>query len=132
MYYTIYIVILGYERLNVMDNKDDNNLVFVKMGQRIQYYRQKANLTQEKLAEKIGLSPNHLSRIESGKHNPYFENIMLAAKELDVPIDAFLEDIEDNQINTFLQLIKADISAMNKNQLTMLKRFIELLKDFNC
>lgn len=120
-----------------MNNKDDskkeeNNIVFVKMGQRILYYRQKANLTQEKLAERIGLSPNHLSRIEAGKHNPYFENIMLAAKELDVPIDAFLEDVEENQINTFLQIIKSDISTMNKNQLTMLKRFIEILKDFNC
>ena len=115
-----------------MDNKEENNIIFVKMGQRIQHYRQQANLTQEKLAERIGLSPNHLSRIETGKHNPYFENIRLAAKELDVPIDAFLEDVEDNQINTFLQIIKDDLSAMNKNQLTMLKRFIELLKDFNC
>lgn len=113
-----------------MDNKEDN-IVFVKMGRRMQYYRQKANLTQEKLAEKIGLSPNHLSRIEAGKHNPYFENIMLAAKELDVPIDAFLEDVEENQINTFLSIIKTDLLTMNKNQLKMLKRFIEILKDFN-
>ena len=118
--------------INAMNNKNDNNIVFIKMGQRIQYYRQKADLTQEKLAEKIGLSPNHLSRIEAGKHNPYFENIMLAAKELDVPIDAFLEDLEDNQINTFLQIIKSDISIMNKNQLVMLKGFIELLKNFDC
>lgn len=115
-----------------MDHKDKTNIVFIQMGKRIQYYRQKANLTQEKLAEKIGLSPNHLSRIEAGKHNPYFENIMLAAKELDVPIDAFLEDVEDNQINTFLCMIKNDLSAMSTNQLTMLKRFIELLKEFNC
>lgn len=113
-----------------MDNKDDNNIVFVKMGQRIQYYRQKANLTQEKLAEKIGLTPNHLSRIEAGRHNPYFETIMLAAKELDVPIDAFLEDVEDNKINTFLQIMKEDISSMSNRQLEMLKRYIELLKDF--
>lgn len=114
-----------------MDNKDDNSIVFVKIGQRIQYYRQKANLTQEKLAEKIGLSPNHLSRIEAGRHNPYFETIMLAAKELDVPIDAFLEDIEDNQINTFLRIIKDDISLMSKKQLEILKRYIELIKDFD-
>lgn len=115
-----------------MNKKEENNPVFVKMGQRIHYYRQKANLTQEKLAEKIGLTPNHLSRIEAGKHNPYFESIMLAAKELDVPIDAFLEDVEDNQINTFLQIMKDDLSTMNENQLTMLKGFIKLLKDFNC
>lgn len=114
-----------------MDNKENNDIVFVKIGQRIQYYRQKANLTQEKLAERIGLSPNHLSRIEAGRHNPYFETIMLAAKELDVPIDAFLEDIEDNQINTFLQIMKNDISSLSRNQLEMLKRYIELIKEFD-
>ncbi|MDO5398006.1 MAG: helix-turn-helix transcriptional regulator [bacterium] len=114
-----------------MDNKGDNNIVFLKIGQRIQYYRQKANLTQEKLAEKIGLTPNHLSRIESGRHNPYFETIMLAAKELDVPIDAFLEDIDDNYINTFLQMMKSDISGMSKNQLEMLKKYIALIKEFD-
>lgn len=130
MYYNIYIL-LFYKGAKTMDNKDDNSIVFVKIGQRIQYYRQKANLTQEKLAEKIGLSPNHLSRIEAGRHNPYFETIMLAAKELDVPIDAFLEDIEDNQINTFLRIIKDDISLMSKKQLEILKRYIELIKDFD-
>ena len=45
---------------------------------------------------------------------------------------SFLEDVEDNQINTFLQIMKDDLSTMNENQLTMLKGFIKLLKDFNC
>ena len=114
-----------------MDNKENSNIVFVKIGQRIQYYRQKANLTQEKLAEKIGLTPNHLSRIETGRHNPYFETIMLAAKELDVPIDAFLEDVDDNDLNTFLQLIKSDIAGMSKNQKEMIKKYIALVKEFD-
>ena len=128
MYYnSLYYYIA--RKAEIMD-KGENNIVFAKMGQRIQYYRQKANLTQEKLAERIGITPNHLSRIEAGRHNPYFETIMLAAKELDVPIDAFLEDIEDNKVNTFLQIMKNDISSLSKNQLEMLRRYIELLKDF--
>ena len=128
MYYnSLYYYIA--RKAEIMD-KGENNIVFAKMGQRIQYYRQKANLTQEKLAERIGITPNHLSRIEAGCHNPYFETIMLAAKALDVSIDAFLEDVEDNQINTFLQIMKKDISSLSKNQLEMLKRYVELLKDF--
>lgn len=114
-----------------MDNKENNNVIFVKIGQRIQHYRQKANLTQEKLAERIGLTPNHLSRIEMGRHKPYFETIMLVAKELDVPIDALLEDVEDNHINTFLQLIKSDIAGMSKNQIEMIKKYIALVKEFD-
>lgn len=114
-----------------MSDKNDKNITFVKMGKRIQQYRTQAHLTQEKLAEKIGISPKHLSRIEAGHHNPYFDTIMMAAKELDVPIDAFLEDVDDNHINTFLQIIKSDISGMSKNQLQMLKKCITLIKEFD-
>lgn len=114
-----------------MDNKDDNNTILLKIGQKIQYYRHKANLTQEKLSEKVDITPNHLSKLEAGRHNPHFDTIILLAKALDVPVDAFLEDIEDNQINTFLEIMKSDISSMSKNQLNMLKRYIELLKEFD-
>lgn len=114
-----------------MNIENDNNIVFAKIGSRIRQYRKRANLTQEKLSEKIGITPKHLSKLEAGRHNPHFDTIILLAKELDVPIDAFLTDIEDNQINTFLQMIKDDISSMSKNQLEMLKRYIELIKDFD-
>lgn len=113
-------------------NVDDNNIVFAKIGNRIRQYRKSVGLTQEKLSEKIGITPKHLSKLEAGRHNPHFDTIILLAKELDVPIDAFLEDVEDNQVNTFLQMMKSDISLMSKKQLTMLKRFIEMLKDFDC
>ncbi len=114
-----------------MSKDTENSILLEKIGKRINYYRKQAHLTQEQLAEKVGLSPKHLSRLESGHHNPYFETIIMIAKELDVPIDAFLEDIEDNYINTFLQLVKSDISNMSMNQLKMLKKYIELLKEFS-
>lgn len=114
-----------------MNVDNDNNIVFAKIGSRIRQYRKRANLTQEKLSEKIGITPKHLSKLEAGRHNPHFDTIILLAQELDVPIDAFLEDIENNQINTFLQVMKEDISSMSKSQLKMLKRYIELLKDFD-
>ena len=107
-----------------MNIENDNNIVFAKIGSRIRQYRKRANLTQEKLSEKIGITPKHLSKLEAGRHNPHFDTIILLAKELDVPIDAFLTDIEDNKINTFLRIIKDDISSMSKNQLEMLKRYI--------
>ncbi len=114
-----------------MCENNEKNMILINMGKRIRYYRTQSHLTQEQLAEKIGISSKHLSRIESGHHTPYFDTIMLAAKELDVPIDAFLEDIEDNYTNTFLQLIKSDISDMSKNQLDMLKKNIQIIKEFN-
>lgn len=35
-------------------------------GENVKYYRKKAGLSQEQLAEKLEISPNHLSVIETG------------------------------------------------------------------
>ncbi len=43
----------------------DNIDKFVEIGYNIAYYRKHNNLTQEKLAEKIGISRSHLSAIEA-------------------------------------------------------------------
>ena len=117
--------------MNDKNNNKDNNIDFSKIGSRIRQYRKSANLTQEKLSEKIGITPKHFSKLEAGRHNPHFDTIILLAKELDVPIDAFLEDVDDNDINTFLQLIKSDIAGMSKSQKEMIKKYIALVKEFD-
>ena len=35
-------------------------------GENVKYYRKKAGLSQEQLAEKLDVSPNHVSVIETG------------------------------------------------------------------
>ncbi len=104
---------------------------YIEIGRQIQKYRQKAGLTQEQLAENVGTSQKHLSRIELGYHLPNFEIVIALATVLDVPIDAFVQDLSDNKINTFLELMKKDIEQMSDNQLNMLKKQIELIKQFD-
>lgn len=43
---------------------------FPEMGRRIKLRRKELGITQEKLAESLGVSPNHLSGIETGVQNP--------------------------------------------------------------
>ncbi|MBQ8028421.1 MAG: helix-turn-helix transcriptional regulator [Clostridia bacterium] len=43
---------------------------FKAIGQRIKLQRKKKNLTQEKLAEMLDVSTEHLSRIETGSYRP--------------------------------------------------------------
>lgn len=43
----------------------DNVDKFVELGLNISYYRKRKGITQEKLAEKIGISRSHLSAIEA-------------------------------------------------------------------
>ena len=113
-----------------MIDDEKKNEIFVNIGKNIRYYRECKKLTQEKLAEKVGLSPKHLSRLEAGCHIPYFDTIIMIAKELDIPIDALLEGVEENHINTFLTMMKSDISTMSTNQLKMLKQCIKMIKEY--
>ncbi|MGN1432978.1 MAG: helix-turn-helix domain-containing protein, partial [Ruminococcus sp.] len=43
----------------------DNVDKFVELGLNISYYRKRKGITQEKLAEMIGISRSHLSAIEA-------------------------------------------------------------------
>lgn len=43
---------------------------FKAIGQRIKYERKQKGLTQEKLAEMLEISTEHLSRIETGSYRP--------------------------------------------------------------
>lgn len=113
-----------------MSNNESNQEFFV-IGSRIRQYRLDAGLTQEYVAEKIGISQKHLSRIESGYHNPHFETIIALAKILDVSVNAFVEDFAEDNVNIFLQAIKSDIAGMSKQQLDMLRENIATIKKFD-
>ena len=43
----------------------DNTQNYIELGYNIAYYRKHAGLTQEKLAEKVGISRQHLGAIEA-------------------------------------------------------------------
>ena len=50
------------------------------------------NLTQEKLAEILDVSPNYIGRIERGQHNPSLEKIAKIANVLNVKaFELFIE-----------------------------------------
>lgn len=61
------------------------------VGRRIKTVRQGKELTQDQLAEQVGLSPKYISGIERGVENPTMDNLIRLAKVLGVePYDLFL------------------------------------------
>jgi len=74
------------------------------VGKRIQKCRQKAELSQKQLSEKSGISQKHISRIEQCYHDTHFTMIYKIAKALNVPIDAFAMDFEEDNSNIFLSI----------------------------
>ncbi len=53
---------------------------------RLAYLREKRGFTQEKLAEMVGRSTNHISKIETAGANPSFELIVMLSNALNVEI----------------------------------------------
>ncbi len=114
-----------------MSKSNNRSEINIKIGERIRYYRIKANLTQEELSEQIGISQKHLSRIESGYHNSHFVTIMEIAKALNVPVDVFTEDLGENPNGELINIIISEIRDMSYNQLKMLRDNINVIRNYD-
>lgn len=61
---------------------------YKKIGAKIVFYRKLRSMTQEKLAEEVGITPQYLSRIENGGYTKSvsLSTLMMIAGALDVTI----------------------------------------------
>lgn len=65
------------------------------LGGRIKTLRCAANLTQEQVADQIGISRQRYARIESGANNITFEVLSKIAKVLDVQVGDITKVLEE-------------------------------------
>lgn len=72
---------------------------YKKIGAKIVYYRKIRNLTQEELAEKVGITPQYLSRIENGGYskNVSLSTLMKIAGVLDVTMSQLMKGVESEE-----------------------------------
>lgn len=62
-----------------------------QFGARVRELRREQGLTQEQLAEKVGLHWTYIGGIERGVRNPALKNIHAIAKALDVPLKVLFD-----------------------------------------
>ena len=67
---------------------------YATIGKRIQTRRQERNITQEKLAEQVGISVVYLSKIENGRVYPTLETLSNICTELDTELAEILINTE--------------------------------------
>lgn len=100
---------------------------YYKIGQRIRKFRKAHGLSQEQLAEQIGISVTHMSHIETGNTKLSLQVFVDIAKSLEVQTDDLLseslssrktalnqlEDILENCSTTQIRII-TDIAKSTK------------------
>ena len=69
----------------------------MKLGEKIQYCRKKAGMSQDVLAEKIGVSRQAISKWELGEALPEISNLAALAKEFGVSVDWLIS--EEGELN---------------------------------
>lgn len=74
-------------------------LRYKKIGARIVFYRKLKSMTQEKLAEEVGITPQYLSRIENGGYskNVSLSTLMKIAGVLNVTMSKLMEGVESEE-----------------------------------
>lgn len=67
-------------------------LDYTAIGKRIRGSRKQAGMTQARLSEKVGISPSHMSHIESGKTKVSLPVLVDIANTLETTVDQLLHD----------------------------------------
>lgn len=103
----------------------------IEIGKFIKRERLKINLTQEQLAEKVNITPNHLSAIERGVSGVSLETAKKLCDGFNISIEALmLDDIEKvDENDQHLSLIIEKLRKINPRYLPQLEKFINLFME---
>lgn len=87
------------------------------LGNRIRVAREKKGITQEELAERVNISPSHISVIERGVKTVRIDTVVRIANELDVSADYLLQDLvkrsrESQLLSSIMNLPETDRSRL--------------------
>ena len=94
-----------------------------RLGYKIKSAREDRKLTQERLAEMIGITPGYLSEIENKKTIPSFAIVCSLFKTLNLSLDDIIYHAESNSSRDIVRLL----SQCNEKQLTVIKSMIEAM-----
>ncbi|ABK99517.1 helix-turn-helix domain-containing protein [Pelobacter propionicus] len=90
------------------------------LGLRIRELRKRAGMTQEQLAELLGIDQKHMSRIELGKSYPSLDRLLKIAVVVNAPLPNLFEfghmntaaDLQQQVVNIVMQLGPKDLKRI--------------------
>jgi len=85
----------------------------ILLGDRIRELRKARGLTQEQLAEMVGVEQKHVSRLELGKSFPTIERLEKLAEAFNVPLRDFFDYVHLSDSDTRIASIDEMLKGLN-------------------
>jgi len=102
-----------------------NEINYIEIGNRIRLERENFDMTREKLAELLNLSPYFLGQIERGERKMSISTLINISECLHISIDyLFFEQVNINTNNTVLHSL---INKCSEKEITVIEGLIKLL-----
>lgn len=99
------------------------------VGNRIKQSRIKRGITQESLAEKLGISPEYCSKIECGKSKVNLERLSQISVILDIEIEYLIAGTVYDSNSYLKGDIATAINELKSNKLQAIHGIINIIKD---
>ena len=94
------------------------------LGMRIKEIRENRRLTQDKLAEMVGIDPKHLSRIENGRNYQSFETLEKILDKLSVSYEDIFNYSHFTDKDDMIKKINVKLSNLNNEKLTFIFKMV--------
>ena len=98
-----------------------------RIGKRIKERRDQLGLTQEQLAEKLGLATNYISTVERGASFPRCEKLILLLNGLETSADAIFCDVLDHSVDYQASVLSEKISGLPTEEQKRILNMIEMM-----
>lgn len=97
------------------------------VGDRIRILRSEKGLSQEELADKAGIDPSHLGRLERGERNPSLISLDKIIKALGVTFEDLFKYIQPSNMETDSTTMSLIINKLNTLSLDDQKLILNLI-----
>lgn len=105
-----------------------NKSVCVALGNAVRATRKSKNLSQEALAEKLGVCKRTIMDIEKNTGNPKFELLCMLVRELDLPLyEVFYPEVSDS--SEMKNVLMKELSDCSDYEMKIILSVVKSLRD---
>ena len=116
-----------YDSFIVQLRERKKAMVDERLGKKIQLYREKAGLSQEELATRLGVSVTSISNIERGANYPSFENFIKILNIIGASPNQVMFDLVDNAQISKASELWDHVKMLDSKKRNKLFRIVEVI-----